>query len=96
MSRWRTLRGGDALSGYKHVHCRYQVLGYIGVEGEIVDVHQRRADAMRHAAACLGPRGYERTEVYDSMARRGEPNLWSVDQDGTTCVSTAKPWRGPR
>jgi len=70
------------VSGYKHVHCRYQVLGYIGVEGEIVDVHQRRADAMRHAAACLGPRGYERTEVYDSMARRGEPNLWSVDQDG--------------
>lgn len=77
----------DAPVRFTTVHSRYHVIGYIKGEGELVETHQRRADAFRHAAASIGPKDYERTEVYDSMARLGEPELWTVDKDGTTCVT---------
>lgn len=75
------------------VHSRYHVIGYIKGEGELVEMHQRRRDAFKHAAASIGPRDYERTEVFDSMARVGEPELWSVQKDGTTCVEKRRGFR---
>jgi hypothetical protein len=54
---------------FTQVHSRFQVLGYIGGEAELVETFQRRDDAIACASRLVGPKQYERTEVYDTMQR---------------------------
>lgn len=68
------------------VHSRYHVIGMFGDDGSLEETCETRSEAFRVAAANLGPKGYERVEVYDSMARRGQPRLWSVDANGVATV----------
>ena len=72
------------------VHSRYHVLGFFGADGELAETAQSRAEAFRIARAHLGPKGYERVEVYDNMARRGDPELWAVTKADTTVLERRK------
>lgn len=64
------------------VHSRYHVLGFIGGEGELAETCQTRTEAFRVARAYLGPRDYERVQVFDSMARLGAVELWELEAVG--------------
>ena len=60
----------EAPARFTQVHCRFQVIGYIGGKPELAETFPRRADAERYAAKATGPRGYERCEVRDTMAHK--------------------------
>lgn len=56
-------------------HRRFLVVGYVGVTAHIVGSFRRSADAFRCATAA---NGYDRVEVADTMARRGEWQRWKA------------------
>ncbi len=60
------------------VHDRYHIIGYCP-EPELSHTEMRLADALAEARRLTGYPHYDRCEVYDNMARRGKPQLWSSD-----------------
>lgn len=64
-------------SRYSQTHNRYQVIGrYADGDADGVEWASTRADALKAAAACVGPGRYDRAEVFDTMARHGAAQLW--------------------
>lgn len=64
------------------VHMRYQVIGgwrNDRTDGESLALYSTRRAALAAARRGIGPRRYDWTEVYDRMARQGQPELWDVD-----------------
>lgn len=76
----------DDVRAWTTVHSRYHVLGCIDGESELIEAVQRRRDAFKLAAKSIGPRQYQKCSVFDSMARLDQPEEWTVDADGTTCI----------
>ena len=73
------------------VHSRYHVSGRIGDDWELIEALPDRLSAFKLARHSIGPRDYEETTVFDSMARHGKPQTWRVLPDGTAHTLEIRP-----
>ncbi len=71
--------GSDESHRTTQVHNRFQLIGGWSedhLDGELIEAHQTKADALADAVNNLRPNRYGWVEVFDTMARRGQPCRW--------------------